>query len=424
MNTISLTKKFIGTAGVQLFAKGLTVLLGVIYARCLGPEEYGLFAYVLSIITLLALPTIAGLPNLLIREISSYQSKQRIQYIKGIVNWSRIYIIVISLLIISFTLVFLKNSNLDDNLVFFISSALLLVPIKALNSQQGAILNGFRKPVLAQFSVGIVAPVLSILILGIYATLHYDITTYIVIKITIFSSLIALVFSAFLIKYHCKLSDSKTKPQYQIMLWQKSLLPFSVITVTSVLNTELATVFVGWLDEPEAVAYFKVAAQGILLISISLVSVNSIIMPNLSRAYAANDISLVQNIATKSVRLTCVVGLPILLVLVIYGDIIIKTVFGPEYLKAFPSLVILCIGQLFNILMGSVGTILSMIKKEQIVLRTMLITLGVSVLLLFFLIPLYGIEGAAASVTLSMVFWNVIMSTKLYKATKIKSWLQ
>jgi len=45
-------------------------LTTVLLARMLGAQGYGIYAYALSLITLLALPVAAGLPKLLIRETS------------------------------------------------------------------------------------------------------------------------------------------------------------------------------------------------------------------------------------------------------------------------------------------------------------------------------------------------------------------
>lgn len=42
--------------------KGLTVIAGIVFARALGPEAFGRYSFVLSIITVAMLPVIAGLP--------------------------------------------------------------------------------------------------------------------------------------------------------------------------------------------------------------------------------------------------------------------------------------------------------------------------------------------------------------------------
>lgn len=48
---VPIYKKFFGTFGVMLISKTIAVGAGVIYARYLGPEQFGLYSYILSIIT-------------------------------------------------------------------------------------------------------------------------------------------------------------------------------------------------------------------------------------------------------------------------------------------------------------------------------------------------------------------------------------
>ena len=48
----------------------------------------------------------------------------------------------------------------------------------------------------------------------------------------------------------------------------------------------------------------------------------------------------------------------IVLVIVLFGGFIIRTAFGEEYAAAYAPLVILCIGQIVNASMGSVGSLL------------------------------------------------------------------
>jgi O-antigen/teichoic acid export membrane protein len=70
--SISLYSKFIGAAGVILISRGLVMVSGIIYARYLGPEQFGLYSFALAIIAMATLPVIAGLPQLLVREIANY----------------------------------------------------------------------------------------------------------------------------------------------------------------------------------------------------------------------------------------------------------------------------------------------------------------------------------------------------------------
>ncbi|QUM87883.1 flippase [Moritella sp. 36] len=424
MDTRLLVKQFIGTAGVQLTAKALAVLTGIVYARYLGPEEYGIYGYVISIITLLTLPAIAGLHDLLIREVANYQLGNKLTYISGIISWSRNYVIIVSFIVVILTFLSMNMNIFKSSIIVLMSIALFQIPIRGLMSQQSAILNGLRKPILSQVPMGIISPLIILLILFISIINQKQITNIFIIKITIFSSIIALILSAFWIGKYNGVKDNKNVKHFDLKSWHKSLCPFALMSIISTLNSELATVFIGWLDKPESIAYFKVAMQGTLLISLGLNATNTIIMPRIARLYKNKHADNIQQLLTNSVRLNVIILLPIIFTLLAYGDVLINVLFGKEYAAAYPIMIVLCVGQIVNVSMGSVGIVLTMTHNEKYCLRALLLTLIITVILLSILIPLYSSLGAAYAISASVVIWNVVMSFYVYKLTGLKAYIR
>ncbi|MBU3004205.1 flippase [Paraglaciecola arctica] len=420
----SLVKKFLGTAGLQLVSKGLMVISGVVFARYLGAEQFGLYSFALSIVTLATLPVIAGLPNLLVREIANHQLEKNWGLLTGVISWSRWYVFILSILIISCMYIGLNLDFFENSVTSLLWMAVWLIPLRGLLTQKSAVLNGFRQPVLAQLPAQLLVPLVTLCVLSYYLLFDIEWNSRTLVGISILASFIALLLSGFLLSNTMKLHSKKLKSIYTIKNWHRSLIPFTLITFISTLNTELASVLLGWLVSYESVAHFKVAMQAVALISLGLSSINAVIMPNVARYYKQGDLIKTQEILTKSVRLSTFVSLPIILILVFFGEYLIRALFGNEYLPAYPILVILCIGQLVNVLMGSVGLVLKMTNNENKVLKSMLLTLILTVLLLVLLIPFYGNIGAAIAVSIGLVCWNIIMAIDVYKLTKLMPWIK
>ncbi|MCL1049568.1 flippase [Shewanella abyssi] len=419
----SLLKKFTGTAGVMLISRGLAMVTGVIFARYLGPEQFGLYSFTLAIIAMATLPVIAGLPNLLVREIAHFHLEEKWALLAGVINWSRVYVLVLSLIIMMCMYLGLYFDFFKVAVSDLLWVAILLIPLKGVLTQQGAVLNGFRQPILAQLPVQIFAPALTLVILCFYIFYGVELTGSKLINISILASLFAFFVSAILLNNTIKSNAHKCAPEYTIKKWYASLLPFTIMTFIATLNTELASVLLGWLVDNESVAYFKVAMQAVALIALGLHSVNAVIMPNIARLYKKGDLQETQALLTKSVRLSSLVSLPIIFFLIIFGEFAISLLFGKDYLAAYPILVILCFGQLVNVLMGSVGLVLNMTGNEKSTLKSLFITLLLNLILLAVLIPMYGAIGAAIAVSLSLVCWNVLMAIDVWKLTKLKTWL-
>jgi len=421
--SISLYRKFTGTAGVMIIGRCLAMVLGIIYARYLGPEQFGLYSFVLSIITMATLPAVAGLPNLLVREIANFHLEKKWGLLKGVINWSHIYVLSISLIVMLIMSGALYFNFFEPSVSDLLWVAIFLIPIKGLLAQQGAVFNGFRKPIWAQLPSQIITPLITLIILSVNLFFYREMSAHNLLYISLFSVLFSFVISAFFIRKKLLIKLKLITEEYAAKTWHKALLPFTLIAFIGTLNTELTSVILGFLGDIESVAYFKVAMQAVALISLGLSSINMVIMPNVARLYKEGNLEATQILLTKSVRLSCLVSLPIILVLVFFGNFFISLLFGDEYLKAYPILVILCIGQTVNVLMGSVGLVLNMTGNESKALKVLIVTLILNILLLFTLIPQYGSLGAAVAISVSLSCWNLMMAFEVCNQTKLKTWL-
>jgi len=92
---------------------------------------------------------------------------------------------------------------------------------------------------------------------------------------------------------------------------------------------------------------------------------------------------------------------------------------GQEFAIAKTTLLILLVGQVVNVMSGSVGFILQMTGKEKIYQNILLLALVCNIVLNILLIPKFGIEGAAIASTFSLLFWNLSSVLYIYKKYKV-----
>lgn len=418
----SLVNKFLGTAGLQMLSKGLIAISGIIFARYLGPEEFGRYTYIMSIVLIVGLPVAAGLPNLLIREIASYHLDEKWGLLSGVISWSRWYIFKVSSFMIGLMLLGFYLDVFDNKVEELLWIAVCIIPVTGLLTQQGAILNGLRRPILSLLPVQILSPIIKLLLVTCMIFLGVNLNSKELIVITVIASFCAFLLSVILLSIVSKKEIKKSKSLYTKNYWNSSLLPFALIVIIGTFNTELAVFFLGLLGNTESVAYFKVGMQATILITLGLSSVNTIIMPNVARYFKQGDLEKTQELLTKSVNLSLLVSLPILFTLVIFGKSIISLLFGLEYIDAYPILVILCVGQFVNVFMGSVGVVLYMTHNEKKALKSLIISLTINIVLLVLLIPIYLEIGAAIATSITMIVWNILMAKEVKFLTGLKTW--
>ena len=82
-------------------------------------------------------------------------------------------------------------------------------------------------------------------------------------------------------------------------------------------------------------------------------------------------------------------------------------------------MLILAFGQLFNVAFGSTGYILTMAKKESLVLISISCGIITNVTLNYLLLADFGIKGAAIATSASIFVWNLMMLIFVKRKTGI-----
>ncbi|MGR5120703.1 flippase [Vibrio astriarenae] len=425
MNTKTLIQAFFSTASLQLLGRVISIISGVILARLLGPENFGRYSFVMAIVAIAILPAIAGLPQLIIREVAIYRQNKAYNYLNGFLIWTKRYIYTLSFFSIVLLGAAVYLGSWDDNIGMLIVIAFVLIPLKALLARQGAIFNAFQFSSLAQLPINIVAPLFFLIILVATWFFGVDIKAEMAMAFQGVSHFLALfVCLALLSSYvdkHQKVSNELKFDTYQ---WKKSLLPLTMVMVITTLNNELATVFLGFLGDESEVGYFRVAMQASMLFLISLQSINAITAPQIARMYRAGNKDDAQLLLTRSVRLGCLFSLPLMLFLCFFSDELVILLFGNEFLPASNLIRLLLLGQVVNVCTGSAGMVLNMTGNEKYTLKVQILSVAILIAMLSILVPLYGAVGAAVSVSTSVAMWNVMMSHMASKRTNLTTWLK
>ena len=82
-------------------------------------------------------------------------------------------------------------------------------------------------------------------------------------------------------------------------------------------------------------------------------------------------------------------------------------IFGPDFEAGWPILIIGCIAQLVNCGVGSVGYLLLMSGQQRRLIRIQMVMACVMIALSLFLIPSWGLVGAATAAALTNAMSNI-----------------
>jgi O-antigen/teichoic acid export membrane protein len=170
------------------------------------------------------------------------------------------------------------------------------------------------------------------------------------------------------------------------------------------------------------VAYYAVAVKLMTLLSVIILAVNITVSAAIATNFSNNEIDKVQKIVQNSSRLIVGITLPVSIILSLFPEFILHF-FGPSYVVAKEALVVLVLGQGFCTFFGSAPVYLNMTGRQRIFQRFVLGALVLNFLLNYWLVPYYGMVGAAIAFSVSALFWNLGTTLFVYFKDGIKLFL-
>ena len=194
-------------------------------------------------------------------------------------------------------------------------------------------------------------------------------------------------------------------------------MPMSASNAVGVVSGRMDLLILGGLVAASDLGYYSAAFQTAGIITIVLQGIETVYAPIFSgHIDAANYIALKEDYQ-RALRWAMLISSPAIMVFVIYPELVMRP-FGDKYQGAASILAILCIGQFFNIALGSANAILILLGKTKIVL---LISIAyVCITALFVIVGAYywGAIGAAIGVVGAIMVSNIIRIYFVHKITK------
>jgi O-antigen/teichoic acid export membrane protein len=421
-NSLQLNKLlriFSGSFIIRITYTLLGLINSVLLARALASEQYGVYVFALSVVSLLAIPTQFGMPTLVMREFAAYHAKEQWGLMKGIALRSHQFVLVISILVCIFAVIWLiinpNEYSQAKQKVLLVS--LLLVPVLSLGALRDGMLQGLHYVILAQLPERFFRPTLLLFgLLYLVFLFPEGATPNNIIIYYLTCSLISFVIGWFLYLKVRPEQVISAKSEFNTSSWFNSVLPIGVVGGMLALNAQISILYLGFLGLDKEVAFFRIAILGSGFIVIFMQVATSVIAPHFSRLYELRDYKKIEQLIIKVCCMLSLLTLPLFIIIILYSNEFINIVYGKEYSDAYTLLVILAFAQTISAIMGPIATVLLMTKHQKAVAYSTIISVSLGILLHIVLVPSKGMLGAAIASGVSLVVWNLYL---LYQAKKL-----
>jgi O-antigen/teichoic acid export membrane protein len=412
---------------VKLGQIGSAFLLSVVLARVLGAEQYGIYAFCLSIVSFIAIPSQLGLPPLVVRETAKSRYNLDWGLISGLWKWANGYVLKLSVTLLLLAVLFFylggESIGLSAETIKVLLVGLFVAPIIALAKIRGASLQGLSKVVLGQLPESVVQPCLMILAMVIVYCVGADVenAAFSVMVFHLVTACVAFIFGALVLRKYSPKGINEVPPRYEQVMWRRSVLPLALIGGVQLINGQFDIIMLGFMRSNGEVGVYRVVSQLGALVVFALSAVTMVLQPSFAKLHEKKDAQALQRLVVISARIIFILALVPAVLYYYLGEWLLETVFGYEYKIGYFAVLILAVGQLCNAVVGSVGALLNMTGFERDSLKGLVAGLCFNVVGNLVLIPVYGINGAAVATAGSVVILNIVLWSFVRKRLGINS---
>ena len=388
---------------VSITGLALATLQAILTARLLGPEGYGIVAYVLSLTMIFAMVALFGTHTLSVREVAKHHKTGDTNILGGFIRRCRTVVLVASFVIsglwIAGTLVLAER-------FFPIGFVALLFPVIALTLQSQSMLQGWGVVALAQVPHLVLRPFLMVSVLTIAALTSLTLTPTAYLTAALAAALLAMTVAWRAVRKQS--NGLPTSQPYELAQLGRSTAPFFMISVIALLMAEINTLMLTWWAGAEETGLFQPIARVTPVLMLGMQSVAIRYGPRVSEFWTSGEIDRLQAL-TRQVTLAST-GFTMLAAaaLVYFGNWILG-LFGPAFVVNASAFVWVAGAQIFNAACGPVNLLLTMSDKAGAAVWPRIIALLVNIALGAVLIPTHGALGAAIALSGGIVAWNVAM---------------
>lgn len=391
---------------LRIFGVGFGFFAALILTRVIGITGYGVYVQAQAWVAVLAIPAKLGLDKLLVREVAVYAAQENWGLLRGLLSRSNLLGVIGSAsvvsLAVSVTLVLPLSAG--EQLTFLF--AFLQLPFLALSSLRQSTLQGFRRVALGQIPELAIQPVAMVALVLALAVLTADtIEPYYATSANLAAAVLAfLCGTIFLIRTLPRTPKSIAKT-YRTAAWLRSSLPFVLIAGTQTASAQLELLVLGALQPSDQVAIYSIANRYAGLILFGMFAVNTPLAPAVAGMISSGAHDRAQRMIRKAARYTLAGTVPLALGMIFCAEWLLLP-FGRGMLEGETSLILLVSSKVFIVALGPAGLAMVMMNRERAASTILLVSVAIQVSLDLALVPLWGIEGAAAAAALSGVFWS------------------
>jgi O-antigen/teichoic acid export membrane protein len=398
---------------IYITSAGVTACSQLLIARLVGADTYGVYAYVIAWMTILAYFSALGFDIALLRFVPAYQTTGAWSLARGVIQYAERRALAVStfVMLVGASVIMIWSRQFSPELRYTFLAGFILVPVWALLWIRCSIVRAFGGVVMAvvpdkvaRDGLLLVLVVLASLVLGRHADAP------LVMMATLVGSIGALGLASLAIRRLRPGVLTIILPEYAAATWRHTAVPLVIIAAAEALLNRTGVVLLGWFGETKEAGIYTLAFNIAFLVVLPRTAINTLFAPTISSLFTRKDQATLQALVTKAASWTLCAAVCIALGLAILAEPIL-TWFGKDFAAGVPALRILLVGQVIAASFGSQLSVLTMTEHERGAAALLILSAAGNVVASIVFISMLGLIGAAIATAIALIVWNVAMAS-------------
>jgi O-antigen/teichoic acid export membrane protein len=418
LGKVSLGSRLMGglfsTSVMLLAARVVGLLAGfgtqVLLARMLEPEGLGIFYFATSIAYLVSMVAAFGYPVIAVRFISRYRTRGNEMLKAAFVNRAQMDTVIVSVVGMAVVIAFAAIIPADTQTRLAVGAAALAIPALALSRIYSTIAGAIREFALSYMLNLLWRPLLFIAVVGLAALAFAHSSALMAALVFSFVSAVIVVLQFKGLKVHFPgLTRSLPADRRQVLQWRIASAPLLILAAFSTFINDLNMALLGTIVSKPDLAVFGVCLKLALIVEYAVSLIHELAAPDISDALVRKQSSTV-DLAVARVNVMAVIATLCSVVGVLLFGRLVLSMFGSDFVRAFPILLMLVASQFVRAAFGpSMLTLISAGAQKSVVIVFSIAIIGFALSNLV-LVPMFGLIGAGAAFILMTAYWTASLA--------------
>jgi O-antigen/teichoic acid export membrane protein len=403
---------------VRAASAAVLYLSQVVLARWMGAANYGIYVWVWTLVLILGGLSHFGLGAALVRLIPMYREKGDLDTLRGLligVRWLAMFSGAV-IALIAYSLLRSNPDSLDEAYLLPAALGIVCIPLFAMTDVQDGLGRAQGWLSIALVPPYVLRPVVLLVVMSFAHAfnLPMDATT------AVFSAIVACwaaaIVQTLMVQQRLDREMVKGERVYKFGIWLRASLPMLVVYAAELVLQNADILVLSAYVPPEQIGMYFAAAKTMALVMFVHYAVGSVVAKDFAALHARGDKAALTAYARDAVRWTFWPSLAAAIAILILGRPLLW-LFSPQFVDAYPVMLILVAGFLFRASVGPAEFVLNALGEQNACAAVACSVAVLDIVLNLLLVPAFGLMGAAIATAISLATGAVLYAIVARRTT-------